>query len=94
MLEQELIPVIESVKQMPEVDSDKIISVLQERMPEVVQILVDQQVAEIRRDVAKDNDELIREINFLSAIASDVIEQRNYLLNFEKEIKQKHEEYR
>ena len=93
MLEQELIPVIESVKQMPEVDSDKI-SVLQERLPEVVQKLVDQQVAEIRRDVAKDNDELIREINFLSAIVSDVIEQRNYLLNFEKEIKQKHEEYR
>lgn len=93
MLEQELIPVIESVKQIPEVDSDKI-SVLQERLPEVVQKLVDQQVAEIRRDVAKDNDELIREINFLSAIVSDVIEQRNYLLNFEKEIKQKHEEYR
>ena len=88
MLEQELIPVIESVKQIPEVDSDKI-SVLQERLPEVVQKLVDQQVAEIRRDVAKDNDELIREINILSAIVSDVIEQRNYLLNFEKEIKQK-----
>lgn len=93
MLEQELIPVIESVKQIPEVDSDKI-SVLQERLPEVVQKLVDQQVAETRRNMAKDNDELIREINFLSAIVSDVIEQRNYLLNFEKEIKQKHEEYR
>lgn len=94
MLEQELIHFIESVKQMLEVDSDKTISVLQKRLPEVVQKLVDQQVAEIRRDVAKDNDELIREINFLSAIVSDVIEQRNYLLNFEKEIKQKHEEYR
>ena len=94
MLEQELIHFIESVKQMLEVDSDKTISVLQKRLPEVVQKLVDQQVAEIRRDVAKDNDELIREINILSAIVSDVIEQRNYLLNFEKEIKQKHEEYR
>lgn len=93
MLEQELIPVIESVKQIPEVDSDKI-SVLQERLPEVVQKLVDQQVAETRRNVAKDNDELIREINILSAIVSDVIEHRNYLLNFEKENKQKHEEYR
>ena len=93
MLEQELIHFIESVKQMPEVDSDKI-SVLQERLPEVVQKLVDQQVAETRRNMAKDNDELIREINILSAIVSDVIEQRNYLLNFEKEIKQKHEEYR
>lgn len=88
MLEQELIPVIESVKQIPEVDSDKI-SVLQERLPEVVQKLVDQQMAETRRNMAKDNDELIREINILSAIVSDVIEQRNYLLNFEKEIKQK-----
>lgn len=93
MLEQELIPVIESVKQILEVDSDKI-SVLQERLPKVVQKLVDQQVAETRRNMAKDNDELIREINILSAIVSDVIEHRNYLLDLEKEIKQKQKEVR
>lgn len=94
MLEQELIHFIESVKQMLEVDSDKTISVLQKRLPEVVQKLVDQLVAEIRRNMAKDNDELIREINILSARVSDVIEHRNHLLDLEKEIKQKQEEVR
>lgn len=94
VLEQELVPFIETVKQMPEVNSDAIIGVLQELLPEVVEKLVEQRVAEIRQDMAKDNDERVREINILSAGVSDVIERRNYLLDLEKEIKQKQEEDR
>ena len=92
VLGQELTPFIETVKQMPEVNTDAIIGVLQERLPEVVEKLVEQRVAEIRQNMAKDNDERIREINILSAGVSDVIERRNYLLDLEKEIKQKQEE--
>ena len=92
VLGQELTPFIETVKQMPEVNTDALIGVLQERLPEVVEKLVEQRVAEIRQNMAKDNDERIREINILSAGVSDVIERRNYLLDLEKEIKQKQEE--
>ena len=94
VLEQELVPFIETVKQMPEVNTDAIIGVLQDRLPEVVQKLVDQRVAEIKQNVTKENEERIREINILSAGVSDVIERRNYLLDLEKEIKQKQEEDR
>ena len=94
VIEQELTPFIETVKQMPEINADVVIRTLQDRLPEVVQKLVDQRVAEIKQNVTKENEERIREINILSAGVSDVIERRNYLLDIEKEIKQKQEEDR
>ena len=94
VLEQELVPFIETVKQIPEVNTDAIVDVLQERLPEVVQTLVDKQVAEIKENMTKENEERIREINILSAGVSDVLDRRNYLLDLEKEIKQHQEEER
>lgn len=94
VMDQELVPFIKAVKQMDEDDTNATMRVLQKRLHEVVENLAEQRVAEIKNNMAKDNDERIREINILSAGLSDVIERRNYLLDLEKEIKQKQEEDR
>ena len=94
MLEQELTPFIENVKRMPEGNTDAIIKEIQDRLPEVVQKLVDQRVAEIKQNMTKENEERIQEINVLSANVSDVLERREHLLNLEAEIKRCQEEER
>ena len=94
MLEQELTPFIENVKRMPEGNTDAIIKEIQDRLPEVVQKLVDQRVAEIKQNITKENEERIQEINVLSANVSDVLERREHLLNLEAEIKRCQEEER
>ena len=94
MLEEELTPFIENVKRMPEGDTDAVIKELQDRLPEVVQKLVDQRVAEIKQNMTKENEERIQEINVLSANVSDVLERREHLLNLEAEIKRCQEEVR
>ena len=90
----ELSPIIETVKQMPEANTDAIIGMLQERLPQVVQKLVDQRVIEIKRNMEKENEARIREINLLAADVSDVIDRRNYLIKLQNEIKQQQEEDR
>ena len=92
MLEQELTPFIENVKRLPEGNTDAVIREIQDRLPEVVQKLVDQRVAEIKQNIAKENEERIQEINVLSANVSDVLERREHLLNLEAEIKRCQEE--
>ena len=94
MLEEELTPFIENVKRMPEGDTDAVIKELQDRLPEVVQMLVDQRVAEIKQNMTKENEERIQEINVLSANVSDVLERREHLLNLEAEIKRCQEDER
>ena len=94
MLEQELSPFIENVKRMPEGNTDVIIKEIQDRLPEVVQKLVDQRVAEIKQNMTKENEERIQEINVLSANVSDVLERREHLLNLEAEIKRCQEDER
>ena len=94
MLEQELTPFIENVKRMPEGDTDAVIKEIQDRLPEVVQKLVDQRVAEIKQNMTKENEERIQEINVLSANVSDVLERREHLLNLEAEIKRCQEDER
>ena len=86
--------IVEAVKQIPQTDTNAILTVLQERIPEVVQTLVDQQVAEIKRNLMIENEKRMREINILSANVSDVLERREYLLNLEAEIKRCQEEER
>ena len=90
----ELSPIIETVKQMPEANSDAIIGMLQEHLPQVVQKLVDQRVIEIKRNMEKENEARIREINLLAADVSDVIDRRNYLIKLQNEIKLRQEEDR
>ena len=90
----ELSPIIETVKQMPEANSDAIIGMLQEHLPQVVQKLVDQRVIEIKRNMEKENEARIREINLLAADVSDVIDRRNYLIKLQNEIKLQQEEDR
>ena len=58
---------------MDEDDTNATMRVLQKRLHEVVENLAEQRVAEIKNNMAKDNDERIREINILSAGLSDVI---------------------
>jgi len=94
MLEQELTPFIENVKRMPEGNTDAVIKEIQDRLPEVVQKLVDQRVAEIKQNMTKENEERIQEINVLSANVSDVLERREHLLNLEAEIKRCQEDER
>ena len=86
--------IIEAVKQIPQTDTNAILTVLQERIPSVVQTLVDQQVAEIKRNLMLENEKRMREINILSANVSDVLERREYLLNLKAEIKRCQEEER
>ena len=90
----ELSPIIETVKQMPEANSDAIIGMLQEHLPQVVQKLVDQRVIEIKRNMEKEYEARIREINLLAADVSDVIDRRNYLIKLQNEIKLQQEEDR
>ena len=90
----ELSPIIETVKQMSEANSDAIIGMLQEHLPLVVQKLVDQRVIEIKRNMEKENEARIREINLLAADVSDVIDRRNYLIKLQNEIKLQQEEDR
>ena len=86
--------IMEAVKQIPQTDTNAILTVLQERIPSVVQTLVDQQVAEIKRNLMLENEKRMREINILSANVSDVLERRGHLLNLEAEIKRCQEEER
>ena len=86
--------IMEAVKQIPQTDTNAILTVLQERIPSVVQTLVDQQVAEIKRNLMLENEKRMRGINILSANASDVLERREHLLNLEAEIKRCQEEER
>ena len=79
--------IMEAVKQIPQTDTNAILTVLQERIPAVVQTLVDQQVAEIKRNLMLENEKRMREINILSANVSDVLKRRDHLLNLEAEIK-------
>lgn len=89
-----LMEVIDSAKQIPASNTDALMAMLKERLPEVVQELVDKQVAEIRRNLEKEYEERMREIRFLSAGISDVIDRRNYCLDIEKKIKEHQEEER
>lgn len=86
--------IMEAVKQIPQTDTNAILTVLQERIPSVVQTLVDQQVVEIKRNLMLENEKRMREINILSANVSDVLERREYLLNLETEIKRCQEDER
>ena len=79
--------IMEAVKQIPQTDTNAILTVLQERIRSVVQTLVDQQVAKIKRNLMLENEKRMREINILSANVSDVLKRREYLLNLEAEIK-------
>lgn len=51
-------------------------------------------MAEIRRNLEKEYEERMREIRFISAGISDVIDRRNYCLDIEKKIKEHQEEER
>ena len=79
---------------MPDGNIDAIEKMLLERLPEVVQKLVDQREAEIKQYLEKDYEKRLHELNILSANVSDVLERRNRLLDLEKEIKQRQAEER
>lgn len=89
-----LMEVIDSAKRIPAANTDVLMAMLKERLPEVVQELVDKQVAEIRWNLEKEYEERMKEIRFLSAGISDVIDRRNYCLDIEKKIKEHQEEER
>ena len=52
--------IMEAVKQIPQTDTNAILTVLQERIPSVVETLVDQQVAEIKRNLMLENEKRMR----------------------------------
>lgn len=91
---QKLDTIIEAVKQVPQANTDAIVDILQERLPEIVQKLVSRQVEEEKRRLAEENEKRLNEINVLSADVSNVLERRDYLLKLEKEIKLRQEEDR
>ena len=89
-----IMSIIKEVRLMPDGNIDAIEKMLLERLPEVVQKLVDQREAEIKLNLEKDYEKRLHELNILSANVSDVLDRRNRLLNLEKEIKQRQAEER
>ncbi|MBO7557069.1 MAG: hypothetical protein J6T52_01100 [Bacteroidaceae bacterium] len=91
---KELEAIFDAVKQTPQADTDSIVSTLRERLPEVVQDLVTQQVELEKKRLAQENEKRLNEINALSTDVSGVIERRDYLLKLEREIKRQEAENR
>ena len=94
IVDEGIMSIIKEVRLMPDGNIDAIEKMLLERLPEVVQKLVDQREAEIKQYLEKDYEKRLHELNILSANVSDVLERRNRLLDLEKEIKQRQAEER
>ena len=86
--------ILDAIKQIPQADTDSIISTLRERLPEVVQDLVTQQVELEKKRLAQENEKRLNEINAMRADVASVMERRDYLLKLEQEIKRKEAENR
>lgn len=86
--------ILDAVRQFPRTDTDSIADALKERLPDVVQSLVVQQVEVEKTRLAKEYEQRMNDVNVLSADVSSVMERRNYLLKLEKEVKQRQEEDR
>lgn len=86
--------IIESMKDIPQKNADAVTAMLKERLPEVVQSLVMQQVELEKKRLAQENEKRLNEINVLSANVSSVMERRSYLMRLEKEVKQRQAEER
>ena len=86
--------IFDAVKQTPQTNTDSIVSTLRERLPEVVQDLVTQQVELEKKRLAQENEKRLNEINAMSTDVSGVIERREYLLKLEREIKRQEAENR
>ena len=84
--------ILDAVRQYPRTDTDSIADALKERLPEVVQTLVAQQVEVEKTRLAKEYEQRMNEVNVLSADVSSVMERRSYLLKLEKEVKLRQEE--
>lgn len=91
---KDLEAIFDAVKQTPQADTDSIVSTLRERLPEVVQDLVTQQVELEKKRLAQENEKRLNEINAMSTDVSGVIERRDYLLKLEREIKRQEAENR
>lgn len=91
---KDLEAILDAVKQTPQADTDSIVSTLRERLPEVVQDLVTQQVELEKKRLAQENEKRLNEINAMSIDVSGVIERRDYLLKLEREIKRQETENR
>ena len=89
---KDLEAILDAVKQTPQADTDSIVSTLRERLPEVVQDLVTQQVELEKKRLAQENEKRLNEINAMSTDVSGVIERRDYLLKLEREIKRQEAE--
>ena len=84
--------ILDEVRQNHRTDTDSIADALKERLPEVVQTLVAQQVEVEKTRLAKEYEQRMNEVNVLSADVSSVMERRSYLLKLEKEVKLRQEE--
>lgn len=91
---KDLEAIFDAVKQTPQADTDSIVSTLRERLPEVVQDLVTQQVELEKKRLAQENEKRLNEINALSTDVSGLIERRDYLLKLERDIKRQEAENR
>lgn len=91
---KDLEAILDAVKQIPQADTDSIVSTLRGRLPEVVQDLVNQQVELEKKRLAQENEKRLNEINAMSTDVSGVIERRDYLLKLEREIKRQEAENR
>ena len=89
---KDLEAIFDAVKQTPQANTDSIVSTLRERLPEVVQDLVTQQVELEKKRLAQENEKRLNEINAMSTDVSGVIERRDYLLKLEREIKRQEAE--
>ena len=59
----EIDAIIESMKDMSQKNADTVAAMLKERLPEVVQTLVAQQVEQEKKSLVQDNEKRLNEIN-------------------------------
>ena len=69
---KDLEAIFDAVKLTPQADTDSIISTLRERLPEVVQDLVTQQVELEKKRLAQENEKRLNEINAMSTDVSSL----------------------
>ena len=94
LLGQKLDAITDALRNIPTTDTNAIVNNLQERLPDIVRSMVDQQVAEYKERYMLEYEKRLQDINIIAANVAGVVERREFLLEIQREIKLHEEEER
>ena len=94
LLGQKLDAITDALSKIPTTDTNAIVNNLQERLPDIVRTMVDQQVAEYKERYMLEYKKRLQDINIIAANVAGVVERREFLLEIQREIKLHEEEER